>query len=86
MTNTSGKDLRLVRIAADSVLKEKVLPVKRLTKESVSVITGQLASIVGEMEALWESDPSSDELREGFRLLHAYLDCLKKYRKGSAQK
>ncbi len=79
MTDASGKDLRLVRIAAESILKEKVLPRGRLTKETVGIIAGRLAGIVGAMEAVWESDPSSDELKEAFRLLAAYIDCLKRY-------
>jgi hypothetical protein len=79
MTDTSGKGLRLARIAADSILKEKILPKGRLTKESVGIIASQLANIAGAMETVWESDPSSDELKEGFRLLAAYLDCLKRY-------
>ena len=73
----------MARIAGDSVLKEKILPKERLNRELVGVMAGQMKSIVGEMEAEWESNPGSDELREGFRLLHRYLDCLKKYRKES---
>jgi len=84
MTGTGSKNrLRLARIAGDSVLKEKILPKERLTSELVDVVAGQMKSIVGEMEAEWESNPGSDELGEGFRLLYRYLDCLKKYQKES---
>ena len=84
MTGTGNKSrLRLVRIAGDSVLKEKILPKERLNRELVGVIAGQLKGIVEEMEAEWEVDPASDELREGFHLLDQYLDCLKRYRKSS---
>ena len=79
MAGTSGKGLRLARIAAESILKEKVLPKGRLNKETIGIIASQLGNIVGEMETVWESDPSSDELKEAFRLLAAYLDCLKRY-------
>ncbi|MGD0487044.1 MAG: hypothetical protein ABSB94_07610 [Syntrophorhabdales bacterium] len=84
MTGTDSKNrLRLARIAGDSVLNERILPKERLTSELVGVIAGQMRSIVGEMEAEWESNPASDELRGGFDLLRRYLDCLKKYRKES---
>jgi hypothetical protein len=84
MTGTGSKNrLRLAKIAGDSVLNEKILPKERLNSELVGVISGQMASIVGEMEGEWESNPASDELRGGFDLLRRYLDCLKKYRKES---
>ena len=84
MTGTGSRErLRLVRIAADSVLKEKILTLRRITGEHVAVIAGQLKGLVEEMEAEWEIDPASDELRQGFHLLHQYLDCLKRYRKRS---
>jgi hypothetical protein len=84
MTRTGNKGrLRLVRIAGESVLKEKILPRERLNRELVGVIASQLKGLVEEMEAAWEVDPASDELREGFHLLDKYLECLKKYRKSS---
>ncbi len=84
MTGTGTRNrLRLARIAGDSVLNEKLLPKERLTGDLVGVIAVQMRSIVGEMESEWESNPASDELREGFGLLRRYLDCLKTYPKGS---
>jgi hypothetical protein len=84
MTGTGSKNrLRLARIAGDSVLNEKLLPKEKLTGELVGVIAGHMTSIVGEMEAEWESNPASDELRGGFDLLRRYLDCLKTYGKES---
>jgi hypothetical protein len=71
--------LRLVRIAGDSVLREKVLPKKRLNKDTIDVIRLQMKGIIEEMEAEWENDPGSDELREGFHLLSHYVRCLEKY-------
>ncbi len=84
MTGTDSKNrLRLARIAGDSVLNEKLLPKERLDSRLLGVIVGQMTNIVEEMAAEWESNPASDELREGFALLRRYLDCLKTYRKGS---
>jgi hypothetical protein len=82
--STDGKGrLRPVRIAADGILGENILPKGRLTRESVGLIAGRLVSIAGEMEVEWGSDPASAESREAFRLLREYQDRQKKYRKGS---
>jgi len=77
--------LRLARIAGESVLEEKLLPQGRLDAGLVGVVAGQMKSLVGEMEAERESNPGSDELREGFRLLRRYLDCLKTFRRRNGQ-
>jgi hypothetical protein len=69
----------LVRIAGDSILRERILPGEKLDEGLVRTIAVQLENIVGEMEAEWENDPTSDELREGFRLLGHYVDCLRGY-------
>jgi len=84
MTGARSKNrLRLARIAGDSVLNEKILPKERLDSELVGVIAGQMTSSLGEMAAEWESNPASEELREGFGLLRRYLDWLKTNPKGS---
>jgi hypothetical protein len=71
--------LRLVRLAGDSVLKEKILPREELNKDLVDIIAEQMTSIIEEMEAEWENNPDSGELREGFSLMTHYLECLVKY-------
>jgi hypothetical protein len=72
--------LRLARMAAESALKERVLPKHRLDGAEMNTIVRQLRSIVEKMQAEWENDPVSSELWEGFRLLLDYLDCLQNYR------
>ncbi|OPY60842.1 MAG: hypothetical protein A4E57_04348 [Syntrophorhabdaceae bacterium PtaU1.Bin034] len=74
--------LRLARMVGDSILKEKILPMERLNRDAVAIIASQAKNILDEMEAEWEANSGSDELREGFHLLSRYLECLKKYRKG----
>jgi hypothetical protein len=76
--------LRLARIAAESVLKEKIVPTEKLTKQKVGMIARQLKSIVTQMEKEWELNPSSAELGEAFLLLDDYLDHLAKYDAGLA--
>jgi hypothetical protein len=78
------RGLRLVRIAAESVLKEKILSAERLNKQKVGMIARQLESIITQMEEEWSSNPSSTELGEAFSLLDDYLECLKKYDTGIA--
>jgi hypothetical protein len=78
--NTSNKSrLRLVRIAGDSILKEKIFPKERLDKQSVALIVAQLKSIVEAMQAEWELDPSSPEIEDAFLLLRSCLRCIKTY-------
>jgi len=80
METTDNKSrLRLVRIAGDSVLREKILPREKLNKDLVDLIALQLKGIIEEMEVEWENDPDSDELREGFHLLTDYVRCLGRY-------
>jgi hypothetical protein len=74
--------LRLVRIAGDSVLQEKILQREKLSKDLIDVITLQLTNIVEEMEVEWENNPGSEELREGFHLLAHYVRCLGRYGSG----
>ncbi len=76
--------LRLVRIAGDSILKEKILPKQRLNKGLVNIIVSQMKGITEEMETEWLNDPGSGELREAFHLLGHYLECLEGYQKGRA--
>ncbi len=80
--NTSR--LRLVRIAGDSVLKEKILPKPRLNKGLIDIIVSQMKGITEEMETEWLNDPGSAELREAFHLLNNYLECLEDRAKGRA--
>jgi hypothetical protein len=76
--------LRLARIAAESVLKEKIAPAEKFNKQRVGMIARQLKSIVAQMEKEWELNPSSAELGEAFLLLDDYIDCLAKYDTGLA--
>jgi|WetSurSiteA1Bulk_404760.scaffolds.fasta_scaffold62682_2 hypothetical protein len=76
--DTSNKNrLRLVRIAGDSVLKEKILPKERLNRESVAMMVAQMKSIIEAMQAEWELDPLSRELEDAFLLLRGYLHYIK---------
>jgi hypothetical protein len=76
MSTDNRNRLRLVRIAGDSVLTEKILPKERLKKESLGLIVAQMKSIIEAMQAEWESDPSSRELEDAFLLLRGYLHCI----------
>ncbi len=80
--NTSR--LRLVRIAGDSILKEKILPKPRLDKGLIDMIVRQMKGITEEMETEWLNDPGSAELGEAFHLLNNYLECLEGRAKGRA--
>ncbi len=74
---SSGKSrLRLVRIVADSILREKIMPREIPDGETIALIAAQAKDIVEAMEAEWEADPASGELREAFHLLGSYLDRL----------
>jgi hypothetical protein len=80
METTGNKsNLRLVRIAGESVLREKILPQEELNGNLAGLVALQLKRIVQGMTSEWENDPGSNELREGFRLLADYLECLEKY-------
>ena len=68
--------MRLQRMVAESILKERVLPKEGLDRATIALVAGQLKGIVEAMEAEWADNPASGELGEAFRLLFDYLDCL----------
>lgn len=68
--------LRLKRMAAESILREKILPKEGLDRETIAVVAEQLKGIVEAMEAEWADSPASGELKDAFRLLFDYIDCL----------
>ncbi len=83
-TTGNASRLRLVRIAGDSILKEKILPKPRLNKGLIDTIVNQMKGITEEMEAEWQHNPGSAELGEAFQLLGHYLECLRGCAKGRA--
>ena len=76
MYTEPNKSLRLVRMVAESVLKERILVKDELDQAATTLIVGQIADIVEAMQVEWESDPTSGELRNVFRLLSDYIACL----------
>jgi hypothetical protein len=72
--------LRLVRMAAESVFRERILPRYKLNGAAMTIIVRQLRRIVEEMKTEWEIDPVSEELKDGFLLILDYIDHVEKCR------
>ena len=71
-----NNSLRLVRMAAESILRERILLKEHLDRSAMTLIAGQIEGLVRALQAEWETDSASGELREGFHLLSDYVSCL----------
>jgi hypothetical protein len=72
--------LRMVRMATESVFRQRILPRYKLNGATVTIIVLQLRRIVEKMKTEWEIDPASKELKEGFLLILDYIDHVEKCR------
>lgn len=51
-------------------------------KAAIKNLDKNIIKVLDEMESLWETDATSKEMREKFRLLRHYLDYMKRLYKG----
>jgi hypothetical protein len=76
MDASNRSRLRILRIAGESLLKEKILTKDRLDQESVALLGARLKDIAEAMKAEWETDPSSEQIGKALDLLGSYARCL----------
>jgi hypothetical protein len=82
MKQQTGRNnrLRLVKMAAESLLEEVDSSGGALDPAAVEAIVRRLKDMIEEMEAEWELNPTSNELKGGFRILLDYCEHLTKKR------
>lgn len=79
-------NLRMTRMAAERILRERFLPRGSLDTPAMAMLFRQLRRIVQEMKTEWETDPTSVELKDAFLLVLDYVDQVKKCRVGSGER